>query len=205
VLSGCSVGGTSTTAAENDRLRREAIELNRQLELRSGEIAELRAKLAESERGRIAAMDPAVLDAIPRVTKVEFGMLAGLATPRGATEPMIVFDFATLDGRGRFTQAVGSVTVDATFIHASDPSAARGSGASEAAISPAVVASRTFTPAQLRGAYRAGLGSAAYVFEVAPSSPIPGAGNLVLRVSFSDAITGETHTATKVTLLRGGR
>lgn len=202
-LGGCQVGGTSTTAGENDRLRREAIDLKRQIEQRTGEVAELRVKLAECDRGRAAAMDPAVLDAIPRITKIEFGMLAGLAGKSGDPERLLVFDFATLDGRGRFTQAVGSVTVEAAAMPelggaSTEPPAA-------GALAGPILARRTLTPPELREAYRSGLGSASYVVEARPLAGVPESGDLVLRVSFSDALTGQTHVATKVTRLRAGR
>jgi hypothetical protein len=207
-LPGCNVGGTSSTSAENDRLRRETLQLRRDLERAEGEKAELRVKLGESERSRTAALDPAVLEAIPRITRIDFGILSGVDD--ASRSPRLVrFDLTPLDGRGRFTQAVGTLTVEAAVL----PPVAPGENAlsSPAAMStgsplPGVLlATRTLTPAELREAYRSGLTSASYVVEVEPAHPVPESGDLVMRVSFSDALSGHTHTATKVTRLRPAR
>lgn len=202
LLPGCNVGGTSSTSAENDRLRRETLQLRRDLDRAEGEKAELRVKLGESERSRTAALDPAVLDAIPRITRIEFGILSGVDD--ASRSPRLVrFDLATLDGRGRFTQAVGTMTVEAAVLPTigPDPSPTP----ADAPLPGVLLAKRTLTPAELREAYRSGLTSASYVIEAEPMQPVPESGDLVLRVSFSDALTGQTHTATKVTRIRPSR
>ena len=208
LLPGCNVGGTSSTSAENDRLRRETLQLRRDLERAEGEKAELRVKLGESERSRTAALDPAVLDAIPRITRIEFGILSGVDD--ASRSPRLVrFDLATLDGRGRFTQAVGTMTVEAAVLPTvgpdPSPDASPSPTPADAPLPGVLLAKRTLTPAELREAYRSGLTSASYVIEAEPMQPVPESGDLVLRVSFSDALTGQTHTATKVTRIRPSR
>lgn len=199
MVAGCNVGGSSSSRTENDRLRRETLQLKRDLERAEGEKAELRVKLAESQRSRAAAMDPAVLDALPRITRIDFAMLSGIDD--AARSPrMVRFDLTPLDGRARFTQAVGTLTVEASILPELTPDATpAASAALESGTLPGVLLGRrTLSPAELREAYRSGLTSPSYVVEFEPETPIPDRGELVLRASFSDALTDQTHVATKV-------
>jgi hypothetical protein len=201
---GCNVGGTSTSRAENDRLRREALELRRDLERAEGEKAELRVKLAESQRSRTAAMDPAVLEAMPRITRIEFGILSGIDD--ATRSPRLVrFDLTPLDGRARFTQAVGTLTVEASVLPELTPGSTPQASPESGPLPGLMLGRKTLSPGELREAYRSGLTSPSYVVEIEPGQPVPETGELVLRVSFSDALTDQTHVATKTIRLDPAR
>lgn len=170
---GCTVGGSSTVAAENDRLRREVMQLNEKVAELEGERTELATKLGATGGG----LSVEAVRAMPVVTDLEIGMLSGFAPSDRVTPATRVDVYVTpRDGRGRFMQAVGTLRVVAT-----------GGGGT--------LASATLTPGELREAYRAGIMGTHYTIEMPLSAPVvrdPGP-DLVLHVEFDDAVTGKTH------------
>lgn len=178
------MGGGSSASAENDRLRRERLELQARVADLEAQRDELRAKLAEAGRG--GPLPPEALEALPRIASVEIDALSG-ARPAGQAGPITGVEVALrpLDGRRRFVQAVGTLVVEADLL----PPA----GVSDA---PRRVLSRTLGPAELREAYRSGIAGTRYSVELPAEPPITArSGTLVVRVELRDALTGESHRA----------
>jgi hypothetical protein len=94
------------------------------------------------------------------------------------------------DAYGRFVQVVGTLVVEARAVPAT--------GATDAG---APVLSTTLRPGAVRDAYRSGLTGTHYSVELPLSGPAQ-AGDVMLRASFTDALTGATHTANLVRPVR---
>lgn len=206
-LAGCRVGGDTSLSKQNDELRRERIELRAQVESLRGEVAEWRAKAEEASRARQAALAPEVLAAIPRIASIAIGGLSGL-TPAdpGADAKGVAVYLETLDGRRRFTPAVGTLSVEAVGFDRliDEPSLAErsreGDGSDAARTGGTVFAvRRTLTPGDLREAYRSGVMGTAYEVELPLEKPMRDRSvTLVIRAEFADALTGQVHRAERV-------
>jgi outer membrane murein-binding lipoprotein Lpp len=182
---------TSDFSTSGDAARASADELRTQNQALKLRIGELEAKLSEANAAREAAMSKDVLEALPRIAEVRIGSLSGLEPPAGAmaseTKPAtsVVVYVEPVDGRARFTQAVGVLSVDATLV---PPVGSKGE--------PRSLGRATLSPGQLREAYRSGLTGTHYEVSV-PIEPAltERVGTLVIRVKFDDAITGRSHAA----------
>lgn len=195
-VAGCTVtaGGF---ANENDRLRYE-------LEGRSAELAamtrdrdEWRAKAMERAAAIDALEDGAVLDALPRIVELDIDRLTGFVDRDGEAgyEGVDVY-LLPKDARGRFVQAVGTLTV--TLIELPTP---------ESEGEARTIVSRTLGPVELREAYRNTLLSVHYSVPLA-LEPVymkdenelaakSGGRSVVAKqlvATFRDALTNETHT-----------
>jgi hypothetical protein len=194
LLTGCRVGGVRSVEAENDRLRQEMVDKEKKQHELEGEIAELKVKLAEASRAQAQHPDE-VLQALPRVTSLEVSSLSGFE-PNDVNAPAttVAVWFETEDGRGRFVQAVGTVTISALLL----PSKV-GDGSSP---EPQRIASLTLSPAQLRDAYRSSFTGTHYTAEMKLDQPVergPGrTPSLLVRIEFHDAITGQDLKAERV-------
>ncbi len=172
VAIGCSSG--ERIARANDELRLEREAQRERIEALEAENAELRAKLAEATARAESPLPDDVLEALPRVARIE---LTRFSTIDGGS---ITWAIRPTDGRGRFVQVVGTLEVRA--IDAGDQ--------------PSVLAEAVLTPAELRDAFASGLAGAGYRV----STPIAGApaGPVTLTATLHDHITGATHEATRV-------
>ena len=186
LLPACRFGGVRSVEAENDRLRQEVADHEKTQRALEGEVAELKIKLAEATRS--STLPPDALEALPRVNEIEISSLSGFEPPdpaKPASEVSVWFE--TRDGRGRFVQAVGTVTIDALVLPADV-----GEGQDN---HPQRIATLILTPAQVRDAYRSSFTGTHYAATVKLEKPIergPGkTPSLVIRVEFQDAITGE--------------
>lgn len=188
--SGCS-SGPKNFENENDRLRREALELERAIEDLTARNRELEALLREQTRERPAADSGRddVLAALPRCATVEIDRLSGLADTDGDG----LYDAADvyvrpLDGRRRFTQVAGWLAVDLTLLPRAGASAAGG---------PEAVGAARLAPLELREQYRYSFMGIHYAVRVPLERPIPpGAGTLAISIALEDGVTGVTHAAT---------
>jgi hypothetical protein len=184
------VGGERSVEEENDRLRAQVHEQADRIKALEGERAELQAKLGEAKKNGQAPLPADATDAIPRVTSVKISMLSGLSpVDRAKPATELTVTFLPHDGRGRFTQAVGSATVDAFLT----PTAAGGE--------PTRLAKATFTPAQLRDAYRSDLTGTYYLLRLPLETAIERAGgnpSVLVNLEFADALTGEVHKAERL-------
>ena len=176
-LSACTVGGSSTVAAENDRLRREVVELNTQVKSLEAEKAELTAKLASG-----GSLSPEAAAALPALASLELGSLCGY-TPTDPAKPATGIDIylEPRDGRGRFVQAVGTLRV--RILPAGEGSAAG-----------APLAQVTLSPLQLRDAYRSAFTGTHYTVSV-PLAPPRQRVAATIRAELTDAISGTVYTA----------
>ncbi|MDX2016110.1 MAG: hypothetical protein SFY95_00555 [Planctomycetota bacterium] len=184
---------TSDFSTSGDAARASADELRTQNQALKLRIGELEAKLSEANAAREAALSKDVLEALPRIAEVRVGSLSGLEPPAGvsAAETVaatsVVVYVEPVDGRGRFTQAVGALSADATLM---PPVEAKGQ--------PRALGSVTLSAGQLREAYRSGLTGTHYEVSI-PLTPAlePAArtGTLVIRVKFDDALTGRSLRA----------
>lgn len=163
---------------EPERLRRRVAVLERELGLAHAAAAELRTKLAESERARTDALRPDLLDALPRCAGIEISPISGLVERDGVT--WVVFYVRPFDGQRRFLQVVGTLVCDAS--HVADDAAA------------ASLTRVELPPAQLRQAYRSTLVGTHYSIE-APLAASPRPGTILLRVELVDALSGQVHRA----------
>lgn len=187
-LAGCRVGGYSKPERENESLRARVKDLSEQLALASAERDELRVKLKSSIEPAAGAAAAEVAAATPRVVAMEIDTFSGYV-PSNEKLPAtgVVAYLRTLDGRRRFTQAVGTLVVEIW----SSPDVG-GSGGSP-------LSRLTLSPAQVREAYRSSLTGTHYAVELLLPSPLartPGAPDAnVLRATFTDAMSGEAVRA----------
>ena len=185
-LPGVKIGGTS----RNDELRREVAELKQQIETLEAQNAELAGKVGELDLARAGSLGNDAVLALPRAVSLEFVGLTGVDV-RGDDANAVVYA-RPLDGRGRFVQVVGEMTVAVSFVP-EDPDAG---GATP-------LGGATLGSAAIRDAYREGLGGSSYRFEV----PLTGLklindDRVVISLVLRDAITGETHRVTETFAVR---
>lgn len=181
----------------NDELRREVLDLQRQLAAETAAKEEALSKLEEAERVRVGALPPDVLAALPRCADLTLENTTGLArTAPGEGPPDALDVYARpLDGRRRFIQMVGRLTIEVTLLPTPGP----------AAPPPRRLAYTELTPIEVREAYRAGLFAAHYVVRVPlPELPDPVGGALVVRVQYLDALTGRVFDASRTIEPRSG-
>lgn len=178
LVTGCTVGGTSSAGAENDRLRKENRDLREQVALLTAQRDEALSKLAGG----------AGVAASSRVAGIEIGRFSGFA-PADAARPAtaVLAYIQPYDGERRFTQVSGELTVTATL--------APGPGVTGEAVE---IASRTLSPGEVRAAYRSGLTGTHYTVEL-PLTPAleRRAGTLTIRAEFRDAESGVAHKAAR--------
>ncbi|MBI1190430.1 MAG: hypothetical protein GC200_07110 [Tepidisphaera sp.] len=184
LLSGCTLGGSTSASAENDRLRREAIDLKDQIAKLKGETDELKAKLAAASKAE--GMKPDVIEALPVVTHIEIGGFSGLIPPMGAASGVRV-EFYPKDGRDRFVQCVGAVKIEALLLPAEV-----GQG------EPKRLGAISLDPPALRDAYRAGM-LGTYYEAVVPIPPdmadAARESSILVRLEFIDGTNDQTHKA----------
>ena len=199
VLAGCRTGGETS----GDVLRKQNLELQTQVAQLQKDASELRAKLSELVGAGNSGKSPEVAEATPRVASVEIDFLSGPTAdssmpPQSDRNRTVAVYIKPLDGRGRFIQATGKLTVEVsrlTSLVQNDQAAAD---------APArLLAGRTLEPLQLRDAYRAGFTGTYYAVEIpVPASELQPPGQLLLRARFSDAITGASFEASRIVSLR---
>lgn len=184
-LAACSVGGSRSASAENDRLRRDVLDLNTRIQSLEREREELRVKAAGLIAHPPGPLSPEALEALPLCTSISISTLSGLRSVDAGKALAVMFE--PRDGRERFTQVVGSVTVSAAFLPAS--------GTADAA----PVQTARLSPRELRDAYRSGITGTYYeVLIPTPAGHAPASGSISLRVDLADAATGRTITGEKL-------
>jgi len=185
IVSGCRVGGYSKPERENDALRARVKDLGEQLALATAERDELRVKLRQTIEGMSGVEAAEVAAATPRIVALEIDPFSGYV-PADAKEAAtgVVAYVRTLDGRRRFTQGVGTLTIE---VWSGSPGSDTGGEA---------LSRITLTPMQLREAYRSSLTGTHYAVELLLPRPMAReAGTLdanILRATYTDAVTGET-------------
>ena len=174
LLTGC---GPKNFVNENDKLREENLklidqvdELNEQLELRLGEIETLQAQSA-GERA-IKDADPPVL------AKLDFARYTGAVdTDDDGRDNLIRVYLTPLDHQGRMLPVAGLVKMQAAALLEDAP--------------PALLASRTYTPAEFDAAYRTSFIGTHYTLELnLPESLDPAITSATVKVTLTEAVTG---------------
>jgi hypothetical protein len=172
-----------------------------------GQNAALRERVTGLERERdewrvkaLASAQPTSLDppspaapdaaaqiaaALPAVVALEIDALSG-PVPRDPSKFIVYVQ--PRDGRGRFTQVVGRMTVQVFSRRAADGSTAPNP--------PAELARVDLAPVQLRDAYRSGFTGTSYAIELPlTTSPAPDSSEFLIRAEFIDLLTGQAHRA----------
>ncbi len=177
LLGGCTLGGSSSVSAQNDELRRTVASQRAEIDALVAARDELSAKLEAASRQ--ANVSPEAVASTPAVSVLEIDSFSTLL-PLDAKAPAtgVRVHVRTLDGRRRFTQAVGVMTVEVTD-----------------AAGTTLAAGRT-GPAALRDAYRSSPAGTHYTIESPLTGPASG-GAYTLRVRFEDALTGRHLEATR--------
>jgi hypothetical protein len=188
MLAGCSVrlGGSKSLDKTLADLRTENQQLREELAVAQGQIKELVARetditrITQAMQAQSSPFTPEELAlAMPRVVTLAFAGSAGIDR-RNPDKPVLVMDVETLDGRQRFTHAVGRLEVTAKQTTPS---------------SQQPIAQITLQPAALREAYRSGMLGTRYALE-APLPPelLKSKGTIRVEASLLLA-SGETLTA----------
>ena len=183
--SGCTIGGSGRAGDAFDRLRRENHDLREQLDLATAQRDEHLAKLRAIDA---PPLTPEAREALPRCALIEIDRLSG---PSPADAPMITVYVRSLDGRRRFVQVAGTLTVHASIAGSSTEDTSSDS-------------SLTLGPLELREAYRAGVGGTHYavMLPLSLSAGQRSGVRLALRATLIDAVTGVTHHAERTLELR---
>lgn len=188
LLAGCSA--TVVSPSPNDAVRRDmqaAVDRAQSLER---ENQELQNKLAAAMAA--GSFKPEAIQALPTVTTLVLEPAPVLEQrPDGC---WVVVRVETLDGKGRFTQAVGTVGIRVVSLTA--PAGAQ-----------PLLAESFAGPLQVREAWRGGVMGTYYSFEVPLLAGAPCQGPLSVLVVFEDGLTGAKieavgHTAAQA-LQRG--
>ncbi|MFO0830648.1 MAG: hypothetical protein U0637_02280 [Phycisphaerales bacterium] len=165
-------GGSLSQDQALAALRAENHSLRDQLAARDRQITELQAKVT-------GPLDPAALRAIAATASIEVDAFS--AVEPGPHDPSVVLYLRTLDGRGRFVQATGSLTV--TLECQGGPTT----------LSTTQV--HSFSPQQVQDAYRSSFMGTYYLVRIPFPAPVDKELGLIAKVSFQDAVTGAQLTA----------
>jgi len=179
-MSGCS-RATVLGPSPGDALRAENQQLRDQSERLSLQVKELESKLAESRRGSrpdAPTTSSEVEAAMPRIASVQIEGATEVVRSGGAAEEAVLrLWILPRDGRGRFLQIVGRLSVGVASLRADAP--------------PVEVARASFDPVQVRDAWRSGLMGSHYAFEVPLRLPPSSLGGpITVSIRFDDAQTG---------------
>lgn len=174
LLAGCGtknfLNDNDTLRAENMKLKQQVDELNKQMDLRLGEIETLRAASA-GERA-IKEADPPVL------AKIAFARYTGAVdTNDDGRDDLIRVYLTPLDQQGRMLPVAGEAKIQAAALMDNAP--------------PALLASRTYSPDQFDKAYRSNFTGTHYTLELPlPESMDPTITSATVKVTFTEAVTG---------------
>jgi len=181
-LAGCF--GPKNFENENDTLRREKLELTRQVESLERQVASLEGQVA-ALREQLAGPDTPVPGADPPVVaRIEIDSLSGLTDSDGEPGNDVLRVYVKpYDQRRRFHAAAGRAVVQAVAIEPDQP--------------PRLLMEKTYGPEAFDDAYRSGFLGTHFTLDL----PLPGGGlpagveEVTVKVTFTDAVTGREHTA----------
>jgi len=186
----CPAGcGPKNFLNENDKLREQNLkltqqvdELNKQLELRLGEIQTLRAQTAGQRA--IQDADP------PMLARIAFERYSAAIDTNGDGRDDLVRIYLTpLDHLGRLLPVAGRLKLQAVTIQDDAP--------------PALLASRTYEPDEFDAAYRANFTGYHYTVELPlPESLDPAVTSATVKASFTEAVTGVVLTEEKIVKIK---
>ena len=174
---------TVLTPSPADALRQQALELEAKNSALESQVEELQAQLARQNNSPTKAPSAELEQATPRAAKISIGQLSRALPKKEVAgkptqpEQLVIFVNAQ-DARGHALQLTGDLTIEASLQSAGK------------VVSLAVA---HWGPAQLRNAYRAGLGSPHYSLETPIQIPpnMSDATALVV-LTYVDGWTGRT-------------
>ncbi len=170
----CGCQAKILTPNERDPLRREIAAKDEEIRALKAQVGELQTALAAAQGSAAGTVDP---DSAPLISGIRLGRQTGIDPDHPDVLRVWVEPF---DGRQRFVQFAGTVTILANWPG--------GGGRTEA----------SFTPAQVRDAWRSGFMGAAYAFAVplAPDANRPRHGAEGLELSVHVALAGSDRNLT---------
>lgn len=185
VLLGPAGCGKKNFLNENDKLREQNLkltqqvdELNKQMELRLGEIETLRAQSA-GERA-IKEADPPVL---ARIAFARYS--SAVDTNSDGKDDLVRIYLTPLDHKGRMFPVSGRLKIQAVTLQDDAP--------------PALLAARTYEPDEFDSAYRANFTGYHYTIELPlPESLDPAITSATVKVTLTEAVTGAEHSEEKI-------
>jgi hypothetical protein len=177
-LFSCSSGKRISQA--NDILRRRNHDLEQEVQALKRRNAEL-----ESEINAVASqpddVSPELRAATPHVTEISIGRLTHIRDTDKNGEPDTLMAYVQpVDGRGRFTQMVGTIT--ATVAIVPDEGEAQ------------TIGRTLMDPVEVRDAYRSSFTGQHYLVEV-PVTTDHRSASVVVRISYDDGLSGRTLSA----------
>lgn len=179
----CAPHAVVGAKTDKDDLRRERAEAIARAERAEAERDELAAKLAEAERARDVTLDREILAAIPRVAEIKLTDPVIIEQRDGTLT--ILAQVRPADGRRRFVQAVGNLSIELIAVAESLTA-----GSPE----PARLGLIQLSPTELRDAYRSGVGGTGYEVRFTGIDPARTRGrSLLLRAELLDLVTGKVH------------
>jgi hypothetical protein len=183
LLIGCA--GGARVAKANDALRAKNASLERQVNELARRNKELEAQLQLAARPP-STLPEEILANAPQVTEITIGRLSHARDNDGdgRTDTLLLY-LHPADGRGRFVQLVGTVSVHAVLLP----------GDADATTIGRVV----FTPIQVRDAYRSTITGIHYAFDVPIQLPQSegtlAVGQAAVRAVYADGLTNRTLSA----------
>jgi len=186
-LSGC---GQRRFANENDILRARVLELETAVTALEDRITELEAELAARVVAP-ASPSPEIAANTPHVARITIGRLSHLRDidEDGTPDTLIAYVTPT-DGRGRFVQLVGHLTVHAALLPARTDSD--------------TIGRRVLSPSEVRAAYRSSMMGTHYTIEVPIS--LPGDADQFtecdVRATYDDGRTNQRFETSRAIALR---
>ncbi len=190
----CACSGPKDFDNDNDALRRERESLLAENGRLRAELTESRAKLDELARTANLAEGVSPEEfarAVPRCAGLDWDRLTGFVDEDGVPGPEAIDVYLRpFDGRQRFLQVAGWLTIRADVLPEPDPANPDG------VQPPELIATVTLGPTEVREAYRASILGMHYTVRIdmlEPNRVLDG--DVVLVASFRDAQTGRRHRA----------
>jgi hypothetical protein len=178
------------TSEANDKLRKENLELRRQVDDLQAK-ADLRVAEIDRLQKQVNHPQPAVEGAVaPQLTKITFDRLTGpVDTNSDHKDDTVRVYLRTLDQQGRFLPVAGVAKVQVTGV-------APGRD-------PVVLVDKTFDPKAFDAAYRSGLTGTHYTLELPLPQPLPdGVRSVMIIAHLTDTLTRSTFTAERASPLQ---
>ena len=169
---------------ENDALRAKVLDQQKELDDLKRRTEELRIEV-QSLTTAPGEVSEEVLLATPRPVELSIGRWTHVQFSEGEPARLVLY-VSPVDGRGRFTQLVGSIQISAFLLPMNGE--------------PSTIGTLTCGPLEVREAYRHTLMSTHYTFDVPLNLPPLNTGSaeqqtVFVRAVFTDGYTGQTLTA----------
>ena len=170
----------------NDQLRRQNLQLQQQVQALQDKLRLAEEDAQSLRQQRLAQTQPMSADVqalVPTPVGLRLDRYSGVVdADRDGRPDLLRLYVKPRDARGRFVTLVGTLTVQAVDIAPHQP--------------PRLIVERTFSPQELDQAYRSTWMGTHYTLEVPlPPDQPPAAGELTVKLTFTDAVGGATVNA----------